>query len=205
MVTIEPHEVEIFRRYFLNPEKVGVYRQRLACEPPLPLKELRAYKRKLAALVKRMEATANQIKQFDVEMESFRVTWDWSPGDMLCLGDGRGVWTLEWDLENERWGKGYKLSEKCNPTYTTRPDKPEALRAWNLFLIAFRAEPKRLGRQPGYTSYDSRTHDLIDNPACYCAEYLDRNGEPLTIAESSIRLHRSKSPKSVEAYAESSH
>lgn len=222
MATIEAFELETFRHYRLDAESVRLYRLRLACEPPLPLKVLRAQKRRLANLVKKISSIHKQIEVLTEEMWVSRVTWT-GPDD-ICIGGGfecpftgmgpepsRGASCMKWNLEEGRWGEGCGLDEAYAPEefsrsestllppsatrYTQRPDDGDALRAWNLFLVAFRREPNKMAKRNGYRTESERV------PSCYCAEYLDRNGKPVTIEEVDIRQARKASPKETVAIA----
>jgi len=202
MAAIEPYELEIFRRYHLNPERISRYRMRLACEPPAPAKVLNGYKRKLASYSKKIGTVHKAFEERVVriredmgplknEMWKLHVTWD-DPAN-VCLGGGQcsgmqpypgddETHPLSWDLNLNRWGLGRALENSdcwpAKPIYTERPEKEDALRAWNLFLIAFREAPARMVKRTWM------------KPACYYAEYRDINGEPVIFVESDIRLSR---------------
>jgi hypothetical protein len=214
MVTIDSFELETFRRYHLNPEAVLRYRMRLACEAPADAKTLREYKRRLASFARKIAATHNgfvakmgrieqEMQGLNREMGAHSLAWD-HPED-ICLGAGKcwgppcpddGEYPMAFYLDLNRWGRGrsFENVSQCprplKPMYTERPDKEDALRAWNLFLIAFRAAPARMGRHAAYTYLDSDDSPAKTIPACYHAEYRDLNGEPLVIEETDIRLAR---------------
>jgi hypothetical protein len=143
-------ELELFRRYQLDPQRIHIYRSWLANESPVPWKEVRARLRRQAGLQKRLEKIFQEMLQFQEELRHSGICYDnW----MLDVnGSSIPPGQCGWNMDTREWKvyDGWKPGRgRIIETYCSRPDKPQALRVWNRMLIAFRQEPKMLMRVRG--------------------------------------------------------
>ena len=66
---IEDHELEMFKKYGLDSEKVRFFRDVLNDVPPAPLEELHEQRRQLASMLDRMNALQNEARQLCGEVD----------------------------------------------------------------------------------------------------------------------------------------
>lgn len=132
-------------------------------------------------LQKRLEKSYQEMCQFEQELNDSGLCYDrW---ECLTNGIGQRPWgaRFAWNVEEARWDDEADDPERMLPwnrgkiieRYTSRPEKPQALRLWNRMLVAFRQEPKEILRVRG------------DG---YWAVLTDCEGKPIHIGDGSIDL-----------------
>jgi hypothetical protein len=175
--------LELFKKHGLDPEKVRLYRDVLNDVPPTPLEELHRKRLLLASLLDKLNKLHAEAMQPCDDLESLRVhcyCWEGlshSVGAFNRDGDqsfdrwhtGPFQW---WDLLNDKWAAGFCPGFPVISEHSERPKNTGALRAWNLFVVAFRRPPERLfyGNGDGYYAAfrDTKGEAVFVRECCVC-------------------------------------
>lgn len=210
---IAPHEMEVFRRFQLNPEKVLFYRRRLRRLDPIPrgvATKLSRLQKRFKVSLSRHEAAIKEIADGFVGLQEtavrLNVTLGWPPPTGLQvissspgMAEDEELPGMMWDLETKSWGycrsiadeRAYNETDWGLNDYTECPQKPdEARTAWNCFTVAFCASPLKMARRKAERFWGCDAAQPTDIPGHYVAEYLDVDRKPVLISALEIRAIR---------------
>jgi hypothetical protein len=136
------------REFGADLEAVHFYRSRLDCAPPFPAEAILKKCGTLDKLFKKVEAAQMACNRLAAEIHFLGVPVPvWDGGRNPCSsGDGDGLDTFEWHPMTGEWGyrEPDRIYGRITAEYVNRPDKLEAVRIWNTFLVAFERTPVRL-------------------------------------------------------------
>ena len=190
---MEDRELELFKKYRLDPEKVRFYRARLENIPPAPLEELHRKRDRLASLLAQLNTLHSEAMEICDGLESLQVhcyCWEGLLNSVGTFGSERrdhpragsqGGPFDWWDLLNDKWDSGFCPQHRVVSEYCERPPnkKQGARSAWNSFVVAFRRAPERMF----YGSGDG-----------YYAIYRDAKFQTLCVQEESLLERRVGAP-----------
>jgi hypothetical protein len=132
----------------MNEETVELWRLRLENRPPLSPKQLRNFRDRILAALKKIRAAQEEAalvaKELPHPLQISTFEIDYVGGGYPCAGC--------WDLLGEKWITQQDDHDWRTPSHrrlltcVERPSDPKALAVWNRFLLAFKRAPEELVR-----------------------------------------------------------